>query len=80
MQALFSTEELAKLTGGATHIILMSKPLAYAGEKATLDEIKEAKGQYPEYKGKYGSTTDGNQRDLAFVWYCKSKEAKPAKS
>ncbi len=80
MKALFSTEELAKLTGGATHIILMSKPLAYAGEKATLEEIKASKGQDPEYKGKYGSTTDGNQRDLAFVWYCKSKNAKPAKS
>lgn len=80
MKSLFSTEELAKLTGGATHIILMSKPLAFAGEKATLDEIKESKGKDPEYKGKYGSTTDGNQRDLAFVWYAKSTKAKPAKS
>lgn len=80
MTKLFTAEELAKLTGGATHIILMSKPLAYAGEKATLEEIKAAQGQDPEYKGKYGSTTDGNQRDLAFVWYCKSKNAKPAKS
>ena len=80
MQSLFSAEELAKLTGGATHIILMSKPLAYAGENATLEEIKEAKGQDPEYKGKYGSTTDGNQRDLAFVWYCKTNKAKPDKT
>ena len=80
IQQLYSPEELARLTGGATHIILMSKAMAYAGSNATLEEIKSAKGQDPEFKGPYASTTDGNQRDLAFVWYAKSTKAKPDKT
>lgn len=80
IQQLYSAEELTRLTGGATHIILMSKAMAYAGSKATLEEIQSAQGQDPTEKGPYGSTTDGNQRDLAFVWYAKSTRAKPLKT
>lgn len=80
IQELYTEEELARLTGGATHIILVSKALARAGSSATLEEIQSAAGQDPEFKGPYGSTTDGNQRDLAFVWYAKTDKAKPAKT
>ena len=80
IQQLYDADELSTLTGGATHIILMSKAMAANSSTATLDEIKSAKGQDPEYKGPYASSTDGNQRDLAFVWYAKSTKAKPDKT
>ena len=81
MKKIFTTDELNALkeVSGATHIILLSQKMAYAGTTATLSEIQESFGQDAN-PGKYGASVEGNGRDLAFVWYCRSKNAKPAMS
>lgn len=65
VRAAFDTQEqFDQIQAGATNIILMSESLGYAlssdPESVTVDSIKS---------GIYKSETDGNQRDLCYVWY-----------
>ena len=79
MTQLFSSEEIATLVGGATHIILMSEKFAYDAANITKADLLETVGKDSSYKGRYSSMTDGNQRDLAIVWYAKTDKAIPNK-
>lgn len=62
-------EDLSQNQGGMTTVILMSQAFAKNCDKATVTELNLGS----EEKGIYASTTDGNQRDLAYVWYSTAK-------
>ncbi len=69
-QAIRQTTDFTGVQAGATSIILMSQEITKAGE----ENVKIAdlnKGTTKE--GKYHATTDGNQRNLAYVWYSTAK-------
>ena len=71
--AMDSQEEFDAVQAGASHIILMSESLGYAlstdPDSVTVDSIMS---------GEYKSVTDGNMRDLCFVWY--STKLNPTKN
>ena len=62
--AMDTQEEFDAIKAGASHIILMSESLGYAlstdPDSVTVDSIMS---------GEYKSITDGNKRDLCYVWY-----------
>lgn len=61
----FSSRDAESLKAGATSIILVSQEAAINSESMTVDDLKIGS----EEEGTYHATTDGNQRNLAYVWY-----------
>ena len=61
----FSSRDTSSLKVGATNIILVSQDAAIHSSEMTLEDLKLGS----EEEGTYHATTDGNQRNLAYVWY-----------
>ena len=61
----FSPRDAFYLQPGATSIILVSQDAAINAKEMTLEDLKIGS----EEEGTYHATTDGNQRNLAYVWY-----------
>lgn len=62
------------IQAGASSLILVSKDLTINADKATKADLKLGSKE----KGPYCATTDGNQRNLAYVWY--STKENPTKN
>lgn len=61
----FSSRDAESLKAGATSIILVSQEAAINSESMTVEDLKIGSDE----EGTYHATTDGNQRNLAYVWY-----------
>ena len=61
----FTAKDTASLQPGATSIILVSQDAAIHSSEMTLEDLKLGSTE----EGPYHATTDGNQRNLAYVWY-----------
>ena len=61
----FSSRDAESLKAGATSIILVSQEAAINSETLTVEDLKIGSDE----EGTYHATTDGNQRNLAYVWY-----------
>ena len=61
----FTTRDAASLQPGMTSIILISQDAAIHSDIMTKDDLKLGSDE----EGTYHATTDGNQRNLAYVWY-----------
>ena len=61
----FTDKDIASLQPGMTSIILISQDAAIHSKEMTVDDLKLDS----EEEGTYHATTDGNQRNLAYVWY-----------
>ena len=61
----FSDRDIASLQPGMTSIILISQDAAIHSDIMTKDDLKLGSDE----EGTYHATTDGNQRNLAYVWY-----------
>ena len=61
----FSSRDSESIKAGATSIILVSQEAAINSESMTVEDLKIGS----EEEGTYHATTDGNQRNLAYVWY-----------
>ena len=61
----FSDRDANSLKAGATSIILVSQEAAINSESMTVEDLKIGSDE----EGTYHATTDGNQRNLAYVWY-----------
>ncbi|MCR4911014.1 MAG: hypothetical protein K5925_00590, partial [Bacilli bacterium] len=58
-------EDLSQNPHGVTSLILMSQDASKNAEKIAVDDLKIGSTE----DGIYKATTDGNQRNLAYVWY-----------
>ena len=80
-EKLAPTTDFTGVQAGATKIILMSQALTKAGEEnidfdpnnASFPNEHNDLNYGTTLKGKYASETDGNQRDLCYVWYSTAK-------
>ena len=61
----FSSRDTESLKAGATSIILVSQEAAIHSDEMTVEDLKIGSDEL----GTYYATTDGNQRNLAYVWY-----------
>ena len=61
----FAPWDADSLQPGATSIILISQEAAINSKTLTVEDLKIGS----EEEGTYHATTDGNQRNLAYVWY-----------
>ena len=61
----FSSRDAESLKPGMTNIILVSQDAAIHSSEMTVEDLKIGS----EEEGTYHATTDGNQRNLAYVWY-----------
>ena len=61
----FAPRDAFYLQPGATSIILVSQDAAIHSQEMTVEDLKIGS----EEEGTYHATTDGNQRNLAYVWY-----------
>ena len=69
-KAIESTTDFTGVQAGATSIILLSQAASiYVDEIDELDDLAIG----TEEEGAYHATTDGNQRNLAYVWYSTAK-------
>ena len=59
------TTDFTGVQSGMSTIILVSQNLAKNADKATVGDLEIGNRN----EGKYHTETDGNQRDLAYVWY-----------
>jgi len=64
-QYLESTTDLDNVQAGISSLILISDAAAYYSDIMTKDDLMIGS----EEEGLYAATTDGNQRNLAYVWY-----------
>ncbi|MBO6280598.1 MAG: hypothetical protein J6M95_03355 [Bacilli bacterium] len=60
-----STTDLSTVQAGATSIILVSQAASINSSTMTKADLNIGKTE----NGPYAATTDGNQRNLAYVWY-----------
>ena len=60
-----STTDFTGVQSGMTNIILMSQAMCKNSANVTVEDLKIG----TEDVGDYAATTDGNQRNLAYVWY-----------
>ena len=63
--AIRQTTDFTGVQAGATSLILMSQEFTKNAETATVADLNKGTTK----NGKYAATTDGNQRNLAYVWY-----------
>lgn len=60
-----ATTDFTGVKAGMTNIILMSQAMCKNSANVTVEDLKLGS----EDVGDYAATTDGNQRNLAYVWY-----------
>ena len=65
IRSTFSATDLASIKSGVTSLILVSQEMTKNIDTATVADLKIGS----EDEGPYHASTDGNQRNLAYVWY-----------
>lgn len=68
-KAIEATTDFTGVQAGVTSLILMSQDASINSEKIKKEDLKIGTTE----DGPYKATTDGNQRNLAYVWYSTSQ-------